>query len=287
MAGLWCFFDGKGRLNNMAILTDRTDKRRYETWKKEKWDNEFQEYCSKMDEKTIIEVKNEQYTGEFESMPLMQLICEKIFKIFYPNIQFFIREGYSSCINEQKDFLIYYDVMNTKNKCIEYHTIGNFVWYPQMEKCTLQKIHKWFNEDWGKFLSWLRENWSKKDIIYQSKNTTNIFQQSKSFEEAWGMTFKKYMILTLQQVYYKEVFDKIVDSDLENWEDCFNTIIKMSLHIKAEGEFVDTEKKENIEKLIKIREKMVLSVINPNFAQNSALKAVYAEMFRNDVKIER
>ena len=159
----------------MAILTDRTDKRRYETWKKEKWDNEFQEYCSKMDEKTIIEVKNEQYTGEFESMPLMQLICEKIFKIFYPNIQFFIREGYSSCINEQKDFLIYYDVMNTKNKCIEYHTIGNFVWYPQMEKCTLQKIHKWFNEDWGKFLSWLRENWSKKDIIYQSKNTTNIF----------------------------------------------------------------------------------------------------------------
>ncbi|WP_150263054.1 hypothetical protein [Parvimonas micra] len=69
-----------------------------------------------------------------------------------------------------------------------YHTIGNLVLVPDnsLEGRQINKIHHDKNEWWEPVLKYLSDNWNKEDL-----------------------SFKEYIIITVQQMYTKSVFESL------------------------------------------------------------------------------
>lgn len=166
-------------------------------------------------------------------------------------------------IDEKEGMIFHFDIMNNPKpkscglavKCSEekkneweniYHSIGNMTPIPWFRVdmnhyINGQLLHKSLDERWDLYLHVLKNNWSM-----------------------WGkksdITFEKYMILTCQQMYYKEIFSSIGDKEIQNISNkdiqCWNNRINensqlISFSIEDQKE-MDTIV-ENIIKLIKIR----------------------------------
>lgn len=166
--------------------------------------------------------KDEFTIQDTEQSILSKMIWESLFNVYFDDkIEMTIsKETYVECSLKNSDdrvgFRVYFDVMNNNKqiKNILYHRVGNYTVYPQMEGKSLQIIHKWCDEKWDDFLGWLRENWEKETVTYKTKKENTLsYVQSKSFRDKWknGLVFKEYMILTCQQMYYKEIYDTIYE----------------------------------------------------------------------------
>lgn len=84
------------------------------------------------------------------------------------------------------------------------------------------------------------------------------YKQEKSFQEKWGnLSFKEYMILTCQQIYYKEIWEEI---SLQPKEIHLETIEEWNANIRnKEYELLTVEynNPEMVKKLISIRGEII------------------------------
>jgi hypothetical protein len=166
--------------------------------------------------------KDEFTIQDTEQSILSKMIWESLFNVYFDDkIEMTIsKETYVECSLKNSDdssFRVYFDVMNN-NEQIEgiYHRVGNYTVYPQMEGMSLQIIHNWHGEKWDDFLGWLRENWEKERVTYETKKKNPLwYVQSESFRDKNGLVFKEYMILICQQMYYKEIYDTIHEKNIE------------------------------------------------------------------------
>ena len=117
-----------------------------------------------------------------------------------------------------------------------YHCIGNIALMPWFETNNSnyingQMLHKALDERWDLYLSVLRNNWSD----------WNKFSEDFTFEE--------YMKISLQQVYYKDVYEmaikkkigEISKDDIENW----------NVMISSNKELISFDNDKNVIKKIK------------------------------------
>ncbi len=240
-----------------GIISEKNNRARYYTWQQKTWNQEFAEYIKKHDNFEGV-VWESEYTAnkECEAAVFSQMLFGELFKNHFgpDKIEFEVNSYYSVCsLDNNKPFLILYDVMNTKNLTPKQrHCIGNYACYPRLEGGTLQFIHKWHNEDWPAFLNWLRDNWDKKTVIYG----INEYCQSASMKDKWGMTFEDYMILTCQQMYYEEIYCGLRDNKFNSIADVNHIIGEKTGNLK----FVKSCDVD-FDYIIRIRQKTIESVV--------------------------
>lgn len=132
-----------------------------------------------------------------------------------------------------------------------YHTIGNMAPIPWFRVAgnryiNGQTLHKSLDERWDLFLHILRDNWD-------SWNTNKC-----------NMTFEKYMKLSCQQIYYKEIYedaikkdiDKISREDISRWNKSIKPNSEL-LSFSCASDSSSNECVEMIKKLIEIRCQMI------------------------------
>ncbi len=131
-----------------------------------------------------------------------------------------------------------------------YHSIGNMAPVPWFKLSgnsyiNIQNLHKSVDERWDILLLVLKKNW-------------------KEWNKNCGLTFERYMILTCQQPYYEEVYNKVSEKEIDKisldnineWNKMItenSTIITFNPE-KDENSDVSINKMINI---IKIRCKMI------------------------------
>lgn len=174
---------------------------------------------------------------------------------------------WKSSENEMTEVLFHFDVMNNskcnnkkyssglfriccedERKLVEeiYHSIGNIApipWFETMGGNYIdgQKLHASVDERWDIYLQLLKDNW----ISWNSVSK-------------YPLTFEKYMILTCQQMYYKDIYNVVKDTlvkditikDIDYWNNMIteeSQLLDFST-IQESGNIADI-----ITKLIKIR----------------------------------
>lgn len=139
-----------------------------------------------------------------------------------------------------------------------YHTLGNFTFIPNRKKRGrhLQNIHNDLGERWDLLLNYCRENWD-------------------TFSCEQEMTFKEYMKVSFQQMYYKKIYEDLVNkiegkelSNISNRDYCewiseWNEIIESS---EGELELISYENSdleiivEIICKIIEVRGRIIIAI---------------------------
>lgn len=204
--------------------------------KKENWYYDFE----KEDEKTKSGYEQSDLSRKIFKNLILYFDKNYICQLNSDEISIKIKKG-----NFESEFL--FDIMHNPNKPHQpyylaerknqnltfrsiYHTIGNFAPIPRtiITKYygpNLQFIHKNLNELWCWFLKYMYENWDNWPTKIHEK-----------------ISFKDYMILSCQHLYYKSIFDKFY---MENRDKSLNKInwqkyVKDWNEIIKEDTFEDT-----------------------------------------------
>lgn len=198
---------------------------------------------------------------------LVQMIFGKLLK--KNQVVDSLQVGYNKLIGQkgEKNIYVYFDVMNnnTELKKLHYlhHSIENYVIYPKMYgHPSLQNIHKYYGERWDDFLRFLKANWESETIVYITKQAEECkYEQPKSFKHKWSnVSFKKYMKMTCQYMYYEKVYEDLI----RNKEMCdteagvqvlMDTYDNWDL---SNGELITIKAVQDMKFLIEVREKMIM-----------------------------
>ena len=176
----------------MSICSEKSEWR----WNKmqEKWHLEILNKISSNDiAKYDFEKNHEWSIGDYEQSPLCQfiwgeIICDYLREKYSKAYEYSINRYYLTIISQDNNekFRFLFDIMNNPqfdNLNYQHRIIGNFTPIPGNWKCekgrSLQFKHRDFNEDWIRFLKYLKENWSVRN------------QSSISFEQYIEMTMQK------------------------------------------------------------------------------------------------